>query len=322
MTMAMQVQWERIGADVSQAEVVIARTQGPVITLENRTAVLNRWLRTLPGPTQIAVEATGTYHLALIEAAHELGHQIYLIDGLRLSRYRDSIGGRAKTDRTDAQLLLRYLLNEGRDLTVWIPPPKGYTTLLSLLRRRAKVVQTRTTLRQSLAGLPELKASARSVLERLKQLERLMEKKIIALARATECADQVRRCQAIEGIGPINAVALANAFRRGNFANSDAFIAFLGMDVRVSDSGKHVGRRKLTKKGDFEIRRLLYNAAMAASRSERWQPTYQAYLARGLKTTQALVALARKLARIAFALMKNQSDYRVLSTPVTTCGQT
>ncbi|MPQ84684.1 hypothetical protein F0170_12265 [Pseudomonas sp. MAFF 730085] len=33
-------------------------------------------------------------------------------------------------------------------------------------------------------------------------------------------------------------------------------------------------------------------------------------MARGLKTTQALVIIARKLARIAFSLMKNLSEYQ------------
>ena len=37
--------------------------------------------------------------------------------------------------------------------------------------------------------------------------------------------------------------------------------------MRTKDSGKHKGRRKLTKKGDPEYRRLLYNAAMAATKT-------------------------------------------------------
>ncbi|MBB4868033.1 transposase, partial [Pseudomonas nitritireducens] len=87
-------------------------------------------------------------------------------------------------------------------------------------------------------------------------------------------------------------------------------VAFLGLDVRLKESGRYSGRRKLTKQGDPEIRRLLYNAAMAASRTLRWRELYQGYLARGLKRTQALVILARKLARIAFALMTTEQVYR------------
>ena len=100
------------------------------------------------------------------------------------------------------------------------------------------------------------------------------------------------------------------AFRRGRFRNSDAFVAFLGLDVRVRDSGRQRGRRKLTKQGDPELRRLLHLAAMGACRSTTWQAFYQRHLDRGLSKIQALVVLARKLARVAYALMKNQTDYR------------
>ncbi|SDG32161.1 transposase, partial [Phytopseudomonas seleniipraecipitans] len=99
------------------------------------------------------------------------------------------------------------------------------------------------------------------------------------------------------------------AFLRGTFRNSDAFIAFLGLDVRMKESGRYCGQRKITKQGDPEIRRLLHNAAMAAARTQRWQEVYQGYLKRGLKRTEALTILARKLARIAFALMQKQVDY-------------
>lgn len=45
------------------------------------------------------------------------------------------------------------------------------------------------------------------------------------------------------------------------------YLAFMGMDVRVRESGQWRGRRKLTKKGDPEVRRLLFNAAMRCTRS-------------------------------------------------------
>ncbi len=70
------------------------------------------------------------------------------------------------------------------------------------------------------------------------------------------------------------------------------------------------GRRKLTKKGRAELRRLLYMAAMAARRSETRRGFYDRHRARGLSTIQALVALARKLARVAFALLKNATEYQ------------
>lgn len=320
--MAMQVAPILIGVDVSKAELSICRQgRSSVETLANDGPAIQRWLKTLPGCAHIAVEATNTFHLELVERAHALGHGVYVVDGYRLNRYRESVGGRAKTDRTDAGLLLRYLERERGDLRAWEPPPAGYVALHRLLHRRATLVEAQVSLRQSLATLPEFKAATSAVLERMEQLDRLIRRRIVLVLREVGSWADARRCQAIEGIGTLTAAALANAFRRGAFRSSDAFIAFMGLDVRVRESGQHKGRRRLTKQGDPELRRLLHNAAMAASRSPRWQPFYQRYLDRGLKPTQALVILARKLARVAFALMKTQTDYRPMPLSAA-CGQT
>jgi transposase len=316
----MQVTPLLIGVDVSKAQLSITTGDG-VQTLANEPAAIRGWLRSLTGQAELAVEATNTFHLALVEHAHARGHVVYLVDGYRLSRYRDSIGGRAKTDRTDAELLLRYLQRERQDLRPWTPPPPGYRSVQRLLHRRATLVQLGVSVRQSLADVPELRHHAGALLERLQRLEALIGRRIGALLREFNAADDASRLRAIEGVGPLTAAALATAFRRGRFRSSDAFIAFLGLDVRVRESGRYQGRRRLTKQGDPELRRLLHNAAMAAARSAHWRPFYQRYLERGLRPTQVLVILARKLARVAFALMKNQSDY-IPTLTLKACPQT
>ena len=265
-----------IGIDTGKDELVIDDGRR-TITVSNTSAAIRQWLKQLPGPARIGVEATGTYHLQVLELASEKGHQPYVIDGFRLNRYRDVVGDRAKTDLTDARLVRRYLRNEFDELRPWQAPPVAYTRLKSLLRRRAKIVQARTALRQSLAGVPELRAVSRGLLE---------------------------------GIGPLVAAAFATSYLRGEFRSSDAFVAFLGLDVRVRDSGKRVGQRRLSKKGDGEMRRLAYIAAMAASRSGRWKEQHLANQARGLSRIQSLVIIARKLVRLAFALLKSGEEYR------------
>ena len=67
-------------------------------------------------------------------------------------------------------------------------------------------------------------------------------------------------------------MALVATWHRGAFSNVDPFIAFVGLDVRVRQSGRWQGRRKLTKSGDGEIRRLLFNAAMQARRNALGEP--------------------------------------------------
>lgn len=307
--MAMQVQPTLIGVDVSKAELVISVNGAAPQTLDNERAAIRDWLRSLTGPACLALEATNTFHLELACQAHKRGHTVYLIDGFRLNRYRESVGIRAKNDAGDAQLLARYLERERRDLRPWTPPAKAYLTLQNLLRRRATLVRARVSIQQSLQGLPSLRTSLQALTRQLARTDAVIQKQITAALQQAGWRGQQQRCQAIEGIGPVTSAALATTFQRGAFSNSDAFIAFIGLDVRIRDSGKHRGRRKLTKKGNPEMRRLLYMAAMQAKRQPAWAGYYQRCLERGLQPIQALNVLARKLARVAFAIMKNETHY-------------
>ncbi|MBC3485107.1 IS110 family transposase [Pseudomonas sp. SWRI50] len=308
--MAMQTGRLIVGADVAKAELVIHHdSSDEVIKLKNSKADIKRWLKQQPLNTAIAVEATNVYHLDLVELAHGLGFSVYVVDGFQLSNYRKSVGGRVKTDPSDARLLSRFLRNEGEDLRPWSPPPAVYGKLQSLLRRRAALVSARTAMTQSWANETLLKAAFEAFVTSIDRLDLLMQKKMKEVLRETGLHEQVARCQAVEGIGFLTATALVMAFVRGEFKSSDSYIAFLGMDLRVSDSGQKAGRRRLTKRGCSEIRPLLHNAAMAASKSTAWKGIYEQHRNSGKATTQALVILARKLARVAFALMKNQDEY-------------
>src|SRR5690554_5618806 len=100
-----------IGIDASKAELAIDDGRR-TFTLANTRKDIRRWLQGLSGPSQIAIEATGIFHVKLLEQAFRKGHRLYVIDGFRLNRYRDSVGGRAKTDASDANLLRRYLCRE------------------------------------------------------------------------------------------------------------------------------------------------------------------------------------------------------------------
>jgi transposase len=300
-----------VGVDIAKAEIVVYRSDLQTTdAIKNDRTALKRWLKTLPAQSAIAVEATNIYHLDTVELAHAMGHQVYVVDAYRVSNYRRGIGQRAKNDPCDARLLARYLTNEQDGLRIWSPPPKAYTSLKSLLHRRATLIQNHAGLMLSWANEPLLKKVQIAQQKAFKQADQAIQKLLRKVSKEAGIEENIDRCKAIEGVGELTATGLATTFMRGDFANSDAFIAFLGMDLTVDDSGKKNGPRYLTKKGDPEVRRLAYNAAMAACRSAKWKPFYESYLARGFSKTQALVALARKLCRVAFALMKNQSEYQ------------
>lgn len=300
-----------VGADTSKKDFAVFRwDSGDHLTILNERPALHRWLKTLPANSAIAVEATNTYHLDMVELAYEMGHQVFIVDAGRLNKYRESIGKRAKTDASDAELLARYLSREKDELRPWSPPSAVYTKLKTLLHRRAALVHARVDLKQSWGKESMLKEVFDQCIASMNALDQQIQKMLKDTLIEADLMHQIKRCEAIEGVGFLTATGFLTAFLRGEFENSDAYIAFLGLDLRVRDSGDKSGRRRLTKRGDPETRRLGHNASMAASRSETWSAFYQHCLAQGKAKTQALVILTRKLARVAFSLMKNLTEYQ------------
>lgn len=311
--MAMSVSASRpiVGVDVAKNELVIYQAERDLLeTISNDKAAIKKWLKALPARVDIAIESTNIYHLEFADLAYEAGCTIYMVGGYELSHYRKGVKVRAKTDALDAKLLARYLKNEYEELHPWTPPSPLYRRLLSLFRRRAALVQARIGLVQSWKNEPLLKSAFAEQVASMQRLETLVEKMINDQLNEAGLLTQLKRCTKVEGIGFLTGARLIVAFQRGDFRNADAFIAFLGMDLRVSQSGLKDGRRSLTKRGDPEARRLLHNAAMSASRTAAWKGFYKEQRAKGFSTTQALVILARKLARVVFALLKGQSEYQ------------
>lgn len=308
--MASPVKKITLGIDVSKDTLDVYRWDNQQRwQLANDADSIRKLLKSFTGPVQIALEPTSNYHLAVVETAHSVGHALYLVNPRQLAHYRPAVGQRSKTDATDAWLLARYLEREHDQLRRFEPLSRQAQQLWSLLKRRALIVSTQQQLRQSLAPL---KLSAKAVQRELTQLIKRIDDRIGKLIDTLGWSADYQRCRTIPGIGPINAAALVAAFHRGAFASADAFIAYLGLDVRSRESGQYKGKRKLSKHGEPELRRLLWCAAHAACSYAPFADYRQRKLNDGLSKIAARVVLARKLARIAFALLRDQSTFRKL----------
>jgi transposase len=308
--MAQQVQEYIIGVDVSKNRLdlyMLASEQN--FAINNDIESIERWLDSSAGPLRLAIEPTNSYHIAFAQAAYSRGHQVYLIDPYRLAHYREGVGPRVKADHQDAQLLARYLHREAAEFKLWKPLKQGPQRFWRLLKRRATLVQTVTRMRQSLTDLGALQTDVDRLIKHSRDLVKKMDRTLLAQAIALGWETHVRRCQAIPGVGPLTALAIVATYHRGQFRNHDAFIAFMGMDVRIRESGRYRGRRKLTKKGESELRRLLFNAAMRGRQHSLWEPYYLALRDRGLSSTAAFVALGRKMARLCFVLLNKETDF-------------
>ena len=308
--MAKQVEERILGVDVAKSWLdIYDAVSGESTRIDNNEAAVVAWLKARPDLFKVAVEATNRYHELFIEQAHARGHRIFIVDAFRLSRYREAVGHRAKTDRCDAELLARYLKQEQAHLRVWEPRDPRQTRLWQLMKRRAMLVKPRVSLRQSLEDIGGLDDAAKELIRHCDRLIRKVDCELQAQAKQLDWQQDLRLAQGIPGVGNTTSLALVAAFHRHAFRNADAFVAFLGLDVRVRDSGRHRGRRKLTKKGDPEVRRLLYNAAMSGCKQPHWKVYYRSLRDRGLSGTAALMALARKMVRVCFALLRLQVPF-------------
>jgi transposase len=121
-----------------------------------------------------------------------------------------------------------------------------------------------------------------------------------------------RTLRTVPGVGPVVAAALAARLVEKQFTHPDQFVAYLGLDIKVHQSGQRKGQFGLAKHGDAELRRLLYIAALAAAQCKHdrtFATRYAREKAKGLANTAALNAVARKLAKVAWSLVTHRSTY-------------
>ncbi len=115
----------------------------------------------------------------------------------------------------------------------------------------------------------------------------------------------------IKGIGEVTAAGLIGEvgdFRQ--FKTISEITKLAGLDLFEISSGKHKGHRRISKRGRPLLRKLLFFAALnMVSPVGIMRQVYEGYIKRGMLKVKALVAIARKVLRIIFALVRDQSEY-------------
>ena len=314
-----------VGVDVAKGSLVICQhgVSGRQ-TLANEPAQIGCWLKTLPADAVVGMESTGRYHEVLARLVHRSGRRVYVLNAKDVYFYAKALGARSKTDRVDAQVIARYVAEHHGALHAWSPGTQSQQQVQALLQRRARLVDHRSAVRELVRGLKPLQPALRQLEARFEALLAQFDSEVEALVSSEPQLNAMRNLlRTVSGVGPRGSALLAVLLSRIRFANADALVAYSGLDPRAHDSGARTGRRRLSKRGNAALRRQMYLAAFSAAHSHALGPTYQAIKARGFKPTQALVILARKLLRIAWAVCKSGKpfDPTRFALPAT-CAQT
>jgi transposase len=151
-----------------------------------------------------------------------------------------------------------------------------------------------------------------------------LDRRIVAFdaefVRATRESEDARRLTTIPGVGPTTASALVAAVGKAEaFAHGRDLSAWLGLVPRQFSTGGKARLLGITKRGDKYIRKLLIHGARSAlphlaernTALGRWVKT----LVGRVHPNVAVVALANKLARIAWAILRRGKEFAAKGLP-------
>ncbi|WP_197732931.1 IS110 family transposase [Paraburkholderia pallida] len=260
-------------------------------------------------PTLIVLEATGKLELALLRALCEAGLPAVAVNPRQVRDFARATGTRAKTDRIDAFAIAHFAAVLKPD----VRPLNDLQTeqLQALLLRRAQLIEM---LVAEKARLERAHAAARDSLnEHIKWLKlqiKIADNDIDSFLRSSPAWRQKEDLlRSVPGIGPGAAATLIAFMPQLGSLNRREIAALTGVAPFNSDSGKHIGKRRI-RGGRAVVRRALYMACVPAL---RFNPTIRAFYDRLRKAGKpfkvAITACIRKLVVTLNAMVRNATHW-------------
>jgi transposase len=287
-------------------------------------------------PCLVGMEACATAHF-WARQLRALGHDVRLMPAQYVKAYLR----RGKNDAADAAAICEAVTRPSMRFV----PIKGEAQQAALMLHRVRdlLVRQRTQLINAIRGhlaefgIIEAQGPWNAVrllagLEEAAELPDLVRELVRVLAGQLEAVEErieeidarilawhkanpvSQRLATIPGIGPLAATAIAatvpdpSAFRSGR-----EFAAWLGLVPRQNSTGGKTRLGRTSRQGDAYLRRLLVIGAQSVlrcSKAARANAWIQGLLAKRPRLVVA-VALANKMARIAWAVMARQTPYRI-----------
>lgn len=294
-----------LGIDVAKSHLDFD-LPAPRRRVANTESAVQQALEALPPHVHLVCESTGAYHHTLVTVAHRLDRPISVISPQRITHHARSRGQLAKTDRIDAAQISDYA-RQHTPVAKRVPQPQR-AKMRELLRARTQLLELQkleACWREHASNLEAVRELARQrerlLAEQLQQLNR----QIKTLARQADTQGQIQRLEQIQGVGLITATTVWAEMPELGEMNEGQPSALAGLAPYARDSGKKRGRRYV-QGGRAQVRRVLYMAALSASRfNPVLRQVYQRLLARGKPKKVALIALARRLIELCNQMLKN-----------------
>ena len=277
---------------------------------------IKSFLKDVPSDSVCIMEATGVYHLRLAYALNKLGVFVSVVNPLSVKNFSRAIMCRTKTDKADARLLVDYARR--MELTEWKPTPDNYIRIQQIYRSIELFLGNITQFENQLESISNSPVGNPKHCRMLRKHIKTLHKQIVKMEKqieeliAEDDETVVEHISSVPGVGKKTAIALLTATKgMHGFDNYRQVSSYFGLCPRIYDSGKSVhGKAHICKMGMGWIRKLLYMCAVSATRYNRaCASLYERLRQKGKAVKVALIAVANKLLKQIFAIVKNNCTY-------------
>lgn len=309
-------------------------------TLESLRSVLEPFLRELPGPVLLFVEACRAWEW-VSDLCDDLGVDMSLVDPSKMPEIAKST---KKSDERDVQAMVERLLVTGKLPSSYRASRKerelrGLTRQLSRLRKDKRNLVHRIHAVIDSHGMPatqpsfpkqewreelktKLSPASQLVLESLLSQWDFVRAWMDVIEQRVEQLVQDRRdyqrLLAVPGIGPVIAATIvAETAGIERFKSARKFAAFTGLVPRVRSSAGNTKIGRITRNGPPDLRWALGQAAMVGLRAKQQTAVsdmYRRKKKKGKHGRLAICAAAHKLARVVYVLLVRDEEFQATPT--------
>ena len=277
-----------------------------------------QWLTKHNGKSLITMEATNVYYEDLADFLYSKDLPIAVINPKTMPNFAKCLNLRNKTDKSDARMLAEYARIQADDIRLYQPKPENQRALLRQVRhlKRLNNMIIKTKLHLQTEKDEVCIELSQNIIAHIEKQIKLLEnsiKSIIKNDEAMKC--NAKLLQTIPAVGEKTVwVLLSHLGDCSQFKNAKEVVSFFGLTpvVRQSGSSLHttVG---ISKAGHSNVRAALYapamNFACGRFKNREYAPFVNRLFAKGKPPKVVIVALMRKILTIAFAVLKNQTQF-------------
>jgi len=309
-----------IGIDVSKATFMVAyplnEKEYRTREFKNTTKGIHEFIRTLDADDHCVMEATGNYSYLLLYLLNQANITTSMENALKVKNFARTMLSVTKTDKADAQLLSLY--GERMRPTPFKLPSDSILLLKqkrTAMRQFQKQLHSMTNLKKSLEVLPQKDPatfkSINKIIETLEKQIRKIEEDLIALTHK-EFERQMQKLTSIKGIGA--SLAAAIIISTGGFTyfdNAKQVSRYLGICPTYQQSGTSINvKGHINRNGDSYLRSQLYVASWSMSQhNKECHNLYLRMKEKGKPGKLIMIAVANKVMRQCFAVVKHDTDY-------------